>query len=152
MKRIAIVMALTIFPAFIAYGEFRKWQLDREVDRLCAIDGGIHIYEQVRLPKESFGPDGEVFPQYRHLIPESGELGPDFFSQVDRVELVRGNPELVRSVVHIYRRDDKKLLGEQINYIRGGGDIPGPWSSSTHQCSEIMNASKRLRDVFVKES
>lgn len=57
-----------------------KTKLDREVDRLCAIDGGVHGYENVKLPKENFGPDGEVFPQYRADVSQGGGLGPDYKS------------------------------------------------------------------------
>lgn len=151
MKRITIVMALTIFPAFIAYGEFRKWQLDREVDRLCAIDGGIHIYEQVRLPKESFGPDGGVFPRYRHLLPQGGELGPDFYSKSQQDILMSGSPSLVRSQIEIIRRTDNKVIARRINYMRGGGDIPGPWAPSSHQCDQVLDPKRQLNAVFQPE-
>src|SRR4051794_10382480 len=65
MRRL-IALALTVAPMLLFAGcERAKTKLDREVDRLCAIDGGMHVYETVKLPKEDFGPDGEVFPQYR---------------------------------------------------------------------------------------
>ncbi len=31
-----------------------KRQLDAEVDRLCAIDGGVRVYETVTLPPDKF--------------------------------------------------------------------------------------------------
>ncbi|MBP9101513.1 MAG: hypothetical protein KBF68_09110 [Nitrosomonas sp.] len=55
MKRIS----LFLFASLIVYATFftEKARLDREVKRLCAIDGGIKVYETVKLPAERFGKD-----------------------------------------------------------------------------------------------
>ena len=37
-----------------------KGQLDDEVKRLCAIDGGVRVYETVTLPPEKFNQWGEI--------------------------------------------------------------------------------------------
>jgi hypothetical protein len=37
-----------------------KRELDAEVDRLCAIDGGIRVYETVTLPPDKFNERGEI--------------------------------------------------------------------------------------------
>ena len=37
-----------------------KSELDAEVKRLCAIDGGIKVYETVTLPSERFDEHGNV--------------------------------------------------------------------------------------------
>ena len=58
------------FVALLGCVPLQTVVLDREVDRLCAIDGGVHIYEVVRLPKEDFGPNGDLFPQYRAAAQE----------------------------------------------------------------------------------
>ena len=41
----------------------------QEVDRLCVKDGGIRVYEQVKLPATLFAPDG---------LPNSRKLESDF--------------------------------------------------------------------------
>lgn len=112
----------------------RKAELDREVDRLCAIDGGVHIYEVVRLPKEDFGPDGTVFPQYGHLPSKSGRFGPEYVDRVTSTVLVSGDPSLHRNTISITRKSDNKLLGEVVVYGRRGGDGPGPWEPSSYRC------------------
>jgi hypothetical protein len=137
--------------AITGCGPYQKAKLDREVDRLCAIDGGVHIYETVKLPKENFGSDGEVFPQFRHLPVEQGRYGSRYFVSLERRYLVEGNPQLVRSRLQYVRRSDMKVLAEQINYARGGGDLPGPWHPTTHQCKQIVKARISDRDVFVME-
>lgn len=114
--------------------ERAKTKLDREVDRLCAIDGGVHVYETVKLPKENFGPDGEVFPQYRGYPSNRGGLGPAYVTRNDGEVLVAGNPALERLRTSIVRLADKKVLGSLTVYRRSGGDMPGPWEPSRYSC------------------
>ena len=128
---VALVLALA---ALAGCGSPRKAELDREVDRLCAIDGGVHIYEVVRLPKEDFGPDGAVFPQFRHLYATGGHLGPNFRVLTEKKVLVAGDPSLHRNTISITRKSDNKLLGEVVVYGRRGGDGPGPWEPSSYRC------------------
>jgi len=134
MRRVMIIAAA--FAAFLALTgcERAKTRLDREVDRLCAIDGGVHIYETVTLPKESFGPDGEVFPQYRNRRIDKGRLGANYAIRSQNKLLVDGDPALQRINVAIVRLSDDKVLGELVIYRRSGGDMPGPWESSRYSC------------------
>jgi hypothetical protein len=118
-------------------GPYQKAKLDREVDRLCAIDGGVHIYETVRLPKENFGADGEVFPQFRSQVVSGGGLGPDYRWKSVRRPIVVGDPSLTRLEQTVIRVKDEKLLGKRVVYIRGGGDLPGPWAASSYSCHSV---------------
>lgn len=43
---------------WLAVGE--KWQADRQVRELCAKDGGVRVYETVRLPLSRFDKWGNV--------------------------------------------------------------------------------------------
>ena len=131
--------------------ERAKTRLDREVDRLCAIDGGVRIYETVKLSKENFGPDGEVFPQYRGLPPESGRYGNLYSETLEQTTLVAGDPSLTKSRIRFIRRTDGKVLAEEINYSRGGGDFSGPWNASAHQCKQVLEPKRSLINVFSKE-
>jgi hypothetical protein len=79
-------------PAITGCGPYQEAKLDREVDRLCAIDGGVHIYETVKLPKENFGPDGEVFPQYRAQVASGGGLGPSYQWTSNTQRIIDGDP------------------------------------------------------------
>ena len=130
--------------------ERAKTKLDREVDRLCAIDGGVHIYQTVTLPKENFGPDGEVFPQYRGLRSDRGGYGSEYVARYGDKVLVTGDPALGRIQTSIVRLSDQKVLGELIVYKRSGGDMPGPWEPSSYACppGPIYNLS---RQIFVPQ-
>lgn len=127
------VVALTAL-GLTACGLAQKAELDREVDRLCAIDGGVHVYEVVRLPKENFGPKGEVFPQYRHLQSNEGRFSSAYTVRRGDKVLVAGNPAMERINTLIVRVSDNKVLGEVVIYRRSGGDLPGPGAASRYSC------------------
>ncbi len=149
-QAVAVLVGIMLSSA-LAGCERAKTKLDREVDRLCAIDGGVHIYETVKLPKENFGPDGEVFPQYRHLFMSGGHLGPIYMSISETKRLVDGNPALQRDRVAIARRADGKVLGEFIDYKRSGGDLPGPWEPSRKSCPQSDQSGALYTRIFIKE-
>lgn len=119
--------------------------LDAEVKRLCAIDGGIKVYETVKLPADRFDKHGNVGIRSRQISKTTDEF---YFDTNDQF-LRSGSPTLVRSVVRIVRRNDGKVLGEAIRYGRGGGDIPGPWHPSTFDCPSIRDL-KLESAVFIQ--
>jgi hypothetical protein len=130
---LALLAVLLVAVSLPRCGWVQKAKLDREVDRLCAIDGGVHIYEVVRLPKENFGPDGEVFPQYRQS--STAPYGRDYRSILRTELLVTGDPSLSRTLWQIVRAADSKILGEVVHYSRAGGDFPALLSNpSGHTC------------------
>jgi hypothetical protein len=138
-SRAPYVLGAIVVLAFVAIGLPRcgwvqKAKLDREVDRLCAIDGGVHIYEVVRLPKEDFGPDGTVFPPYRNRLFSAGRYGDEYVGRIADKTLVSGNPSLVRMNTLIVRLFDNKVLGEVVIYRRSGGGGPGLSERSEHSC------------------
>ena len=53
MKTLATLLLLLPLATACASGP-SKSELDAEVKRLCAIDGGIKVYERVALPEEKF--------------------------------------------------------------------------------------------------
>lgn len=147
-----ITLALVGVVATCLLGcERAKTRMDREVDRLCAIDGGVHVYETVKLPKENFGPDGEVFPQFKSLRGDRGRYGLEY-ADVIRTEIIQaGDPSIGRKRLQIVRRADGKVLGEVIDYQRSGGDLSGPWEPSTHTCNLGSSAVGFERRIFVIE-
>lgn len=109
--------------------------LDAEVKRLCAIDGGIKVYETVKLPADKFNEYGQI----NFYRPTQGQnaLGEGYQLRLDTTYYRKGNPEMSRSHIQVFRKVDQKLLGESISYGRGGGDMPGPWHDSSYHCPAI---------------
>lgn len=122
--------------------------LDAEVKRLCAIDGGIRVYETVVLPAERFDKYGNVgIANKKYANPND-----EYYYVSEDAYLQKGNPTLLRSRSWIVRRSDGKILGESIRYGRGGGDLPGPGHGSSFNCPQIVDAEGKLESsIFLKE-
>lgn len=112
-----------------------QMMLDAEVKRLCAIDGGIKVYETVTLPADRFDSFGNI--GVRNI--QSAKPSDEYYFKANDIFLRSGDPTLIRSVTQIIRRKDEKILGESIRYGRGGGDIPGPGHPSTFDCPSIKD-------------
>jgi hypothetical protein len=123
-----------------------KDRLDAEVRRLCAIDGGVHVYETVALPPEQFDEHDNV-----HLpFCDSASSDTVYCIRSERHDFLSGNPSMWRSTHKVVRISDGKALGEQTRYIRRGGDLPGPWHESSFMCPEIKADSPSIsREGFL---
>ena len=126
MKKIILLL----FVSSIVYANFfsEKARLDREVERLCAIDGGISVYETVPLPSDKFNKWGEI-NFYKPTQKIEDTLGPEYIYQWNMHYYKKGDPAsqgahetvMKRDHLRITRKSDMKLLGEFVLYSRGGG-------------------------------
>jgi hypothetical protein len=129
---------------WLAVGE--KWQADRQVRELCAKDGGVRVYETVRLPAERF----DKYGQLRVPAKEFANLEDEYFYDW-QVKKYRNKPPVVRrDHFLVYRRSDGKLLGEAISYARIGGDVPGPWHESSFRCPDHADDVVLESRIFVQ--
>lgn len=152
MKRISgltpLIPVWVVATALLLAG-CEKDRLDAQVKELCAKDGGIKVYETVKLPPERFDQWGMVKP----YDPTQGEnaLGPDFVFKRDIYYFKKEPPTFIRHHYLVIRQADGKVLGETISYGRGGGDLPGPWHPSSFTCPEVSVAGPNalLKAVFV---
>jgi hypothetical protein len=140
----SLVLALV---AFVVHHEWLKSSLDAQVRGMCGKDGGIKIYETVKLPANKFNEWGQV--NFYKPNQDENALGPEYQMKRDTTYFRRGNPEMSRTHIQVFRTNDQKLLGEAVFYGRGGGDIPGPWYGSGLNCPEISAKTDVLRQVFV---
>ena len=162
-KGLVIAVSAASFLGLLWLAEGEKWLLDRQVRELCAKDGGVRVYETVKLPAAAFDEWGmpkmyhesvENKAAYRHddrqTVTEFS-LGKEHVLKRDTQYYRRGNPDLFRMHTQVFRRYDKKILGESVFYKRGGGDLPGPWHGSSFMCPELGANVDVLRRVFVME-
>lgn len=155
MKKIILLVLVSsiIYASFFS----EKARLDREVDRLCAIDGGIRMYETVELPPDKFDSWGEI--NFYHPTQGENTLGPEYLYQWDIYYYKKGDPVLQgaqeasmrQDHIKIIRRTDMKLLGEFVKYHRAGGDLPGPWMPSSYHCPARSKANESIffRKIFL---
>lgn len=136
----ALLAMFLLLPLIAGCSTPSKSELDAEVRRLCAIDGGIKVYETVKLSPEKFNQWGQI----NFYRPTQGEnaLGPQYLYISEEHFYQKGNPSMVRYRHQVLRRSDGKLLGETTSYGRGGGDIPGPWEQSSYHCPPTSESSE----------
>lgn len=123
-----------------------KDRLDAQVREMCAKDGGMKVYEQVRLPPTSFDEFGEARVPYKSFV----QLTDSYFYESETTYFQRGNPEMWRTRYLLMRQSDGKVLGESVVYLRRGGDIPGPWPDSSFSCPERSDIKYLSQSVFQK--
>ena len=128
----------------------KKFYWDAKVRELCAKDGGVKVHETVVLPPEMFNRWGQ--PNFYRPTQGENALGLEYIFKWDLKYLQKGNPSLQRSHTQVFRRFDNKLLGEAIDYSRGGGDLPGPWQPSSFTCPDGVGHIILLTNIFVKKN
>lgn len=150
-------IALFLIAALIApLAGCEKAALDRQVDELCARDGGVTVYETVALPPEKFDKVG--WP----LLPgrsRDTQFGSDYRYERERHCLDEGAPfqlfsdgELCRTATKIIRVADEKVLGLSVSYSRLGGEAILLGHPSSKTCPVFTELNKNLtRSVFVME-
>lgn len=152
---IASISLVLAIAAYFGPSAYRKGQMDAEVDQLCAVDGGIKVYEQVSLPANRF--DGFGDPDIPLASSKSASLSDYVLIAEVRVLVAgghdgRGAPSLSRFVSKAIRVSDKKILGEAVGYYRFGGDPVGPWHPSSYTGCTYEPGKKLSRAVFAKAS
>lgn len=143
------IRGVILIASWLLLAGCEKARLDQQVRELCAKDGGVKVYETVKVPAEKIDKWGMV----AFYKPTQGEnaLGPEYIYKEETTYYRRGNPDLFRMHTQVLRRADGKILGESVFYKRGGGDLPGPWEGSSFMCPELSVANDVLRQVFIKE-
>jgi hypothetical protein len=145
-------MAAMIWMSSALSGCERYW-LDREMAELCKKDGGMQIYETVTLPPAEY----ETIDNYVITAKSREEyFGPDYrFVETEEYikgkdnDPAKGRGRLLRSHAAIHRRSDDRLLGEQVQYIRSGGDgFTFGLRHSSNSCPRFDRHFDKL--VFVK--
>lgn len=115
-----------------------RYALDRQMEELCRKDGGVKVYETVALPAGYFEHDGRlrVSQSMAYGLKADGEearfqrVGDDEYRIVSKkthlvgkdADPTKGEGNLARRHTAVYRWSDKHLLGESVEYWRGGGD------------------------------
>ena len=143
---LAVGFAILFTPMLASNGV--KVHYDQQVRDMCATDGGVRVYETVRLPAERFDKWGNVnVPNKRYA-----KLSDEYYSEFEDHYLRQGNPSLLRIRTWVVRQSDGKVLGESIRYARTRGDLPGPWEGGTSfDCPAIAGAEGKLESsIFLK--
>jgi len=125
-----------------------KSELDVEVTRLCAIDGGVKVYETVKLPPEKYN---KLLDKFGRLwLPRRSEAKDSDEYYIESVQYYyhQGNPEMWRTEYRVMRAMDQKVLGVSVRYTRRGGEISGPWHESSYGCPDAAKQISVEKEIF----
>ncbi len=128
-----------------------EWFIDAELEELCKSEGGVKVFETVKLTADQFRPDG--YPVF--LMPIGGavtyerRLGSAYrlvseSSEVRRLLWVR----LVRSSESVIRESDGKVLGQLVVFSRFGGGVPLS-EGAGHICPKPPFGINFIKSIFV---
>lgn len=132
-----------------------KYALDRQMEEMCAKDGGIKVHETVTLPPEKFDQDGDPIPGKRSNLMEE-RLGSSYQLTHKTTYLKNGDPlngesQLSRSEWKVIRVADQKTLVDAIVYGRTGGDFIAFAHPTSNGCPQEIGAPKAvIRAAFIK--
>ncbi|MHB1429786.1 MAG: hypothetical protein ACYC5U_01660 [Rhodocyclaceae bacterium] len=144
-----IVFAALWLGVSFWYGGGRTVYYDMQVRELCAKDGGVKVYETVRLPASEYNRHSRK----NWILPNKTQMTPtdEYFSESETLYYRKSNPQFARTVARIVRRSDGKALGEYIHYGRGGGDLLGPWHGTSYLCPDPTKSLGFETKIFMKE-
>lgn len=149
-RTLALTMGITILSAPMLVSNGVKAHYDRQVRELCAKDGGVRVFETVKLPAEKF--DELKRKNFVFFSKKLAEATDEYYGEDDDHYYKQGHINVVRMQFRIIRRSDGKVLGESVRYGRGGGDLPGPWHESSFTCPDPGNpkSPKFETAIFVR--
>jgi hypothetical protein len=144
-KNLVAAASITVLFAPMLISNGVKWWYDRQVSELCAKDGGVKVYETVRLTPELLDKAGRI------SIPDKAQAKPtdEYYYESEDHYYRQGNPTLLRSQYQIIRRSDGNVLGESVFYGRSGGDLPGPWHASSFTCPDPTQSAGFETSIFL---
>jgi len=148
----ATLLALLLLPlAACSRGPLVKAALDEEVRRLCAIDGGVVIYEHIKISRE----EQEFLPTANGRLSVAIESlahprAPVFARFTDHERLYdRDGAKIGRHETQIIRRADGRVIAKKVFYVRSGGDIPSHAFPSSFYCPSLDKLSVDTSEIFI---
>jgi hypothetical protein len=119
------IVAMGLLVVLSGCGE--KGAVDKQMQELCAKDGGVKVYETVKVPKNQFDkwgmPRGKDWDQ--SVLESKLDPSYQFINASETLKSgdpLKGEVEIWRYHEKIIRKSDAKLLAESVTYGRRGGD------------------------------
>lgn len=156
MNTIALSLLAVSLAGCMGWAPGRQAYWDEQVKEMCEKDGGVTIYECVRISKAEIN---------RHILPMTADGKLSFTTKelahpnapiyaVERITYLReGNPRVRRSESIIMRRTDQAVVARWVIYARAGGDFPTGFSEGTSFiCPDLQKMTSDLHEqLFIIE-
>lgn len=155
MVRVARVLPILLAAALSAgcagYVPGEKAYWDARVRELCEKDGGVRIFQQLRISTSDLAflrrEDGLI------TVPIKASANPQSpaYAVIRHAVLHEGPPRVTRSVVEFIRRSDEAIVATSVTYARFGGDMPSHAHPSSFACPDRHKRLIDLQPLFVFE-
>lgn len=131
----------------------RQSYWDAQVKELCAKDGGVQIFEKLRVSEQDLvyldKLDGKV------SVPSKDSANPNSvaYSEFKLSPIYSaGSLAIDRAESTIVRRSDQVVIARWVVYKRSGGDIPtGIAHDSSFTCPDLTKIASDLQQLFIVE-
>lgn len=152
MKTIFIsALVAAILSGCAGYVPGRQEYWDAQVREMCAKDGGVTIYQKVRISKIEKQALGTVGGLIGIPAKELAKPNAPVYEELNIFDLREGNPRVSRSEMLIVRRADSVIVAKAISYARSDGDIPSPAHPSSFSCPDFKSIITALQQLFTVE-
>lgn len=151
------VRAAWIFPLLVSfvhgcagYVPGRQAYWDAQVREMCAKDGGVEIFDKLRLKERDLQfisrRDGKfLVPSKQSAVPNA-----PVYSEM-RITYLRKEPgpQVWRAESIITRTSDQAVIARWVVYTRSGGDLPSPAHESHFTCPDLKTIASDIQRLFV---
>lgn len=143
--------ASAIFFGCASYFPGEKAYWDSKIKEMCERDGGVVIYQKIRIAKSAYDKLPRV-GSYVGVPPRSLARHTDVLV-VDEATTVlnNANPRVWRTEQLVTRVSDGTLIAKVVRYSRVGGDVPSPSHSSHFACPAEKALLAAQQAIFLVE-
>lgn len=123
--------------------------VDWKIDRLCAKDGGLRVFETAEAPRALLHEDGSLD---LNVLQRTRPEDPYFLEHLSET-LKRRAPEIIRSEYRLWRSSDRKLIATTISYIRPTQNVGVPiFSHQAYTCPSAGELYALATAVFSRHA
>jgi hypothetical protein len=139
-------IAIGITTACDGYLPGRQADWDEKVKAMCEKDGGVRIFEQVRVSDADLSALGKTDGMISIPIKEAAHPNAPVYSVLQRTRLAgEGNVSIGRVESSITRRSDGVVVARWVAYSRSGGEPPvGLSDGTTFFCPDLKKITMDL--------
>jgi hypothetical protein len=147
-----MLLAVVTLSGCMGWAPGRQAYWDAQVKEMCDKDGGVKIFEKLRISKPDIDLLGRI--DGKIAVPSKNSAHPNapVYSELKITSIRDANPRVFRSESVIIRRADQTILARWVAYSRSGGDFPTGLSEGTSfNCPDLKAITSDLQQLFIVE-
>ena len=153
MRKVWALFAVVPLAGCMGWMPGQQAYWDAQVKELCEKDGGVTVYERVKLTQSEYELLGGIYGAISVPSRNVAASSTPYVSDTTITALHDWAPEVWRRETLIVRVADEKVLAKQITYGRRGGDVPVFFIGhpSFYGCSELgirLDVEKQTFEVL----